>query len=192
MPLPQPSSITFSGHRLNLLSFSGHPAWAWIFISELSFIYPRTLWNMEVTSCFRLASGLTIFSYLCSSPQMPCLVDSSTRLSTPSRLPPLSGQQRILLTNIQSQSSTPSRPLFFSRALYSRSFSCRQFLPTKLPYLQHFNVAPNAFFAVPLLGTPLPQPLSITFLGHRLNLSSFSGHPAWAWIFISELSFIYP
>jgi len=52
MPPPQPSSVTFSGHRLNLSSFSGHPAWAWIFISKLSFIYPRTLWNAEVTLCF--------------------------------------------------------------------------------------------------------------------------------------------
>jgi len=52
-PPAQPSSVTFLGRQLNRSSFSGHPAWAWIFVSKLSFIYPRTLWNAEVTSCFQ-------------------------------------------------------------------------------------------------------------------------------------------
>jgi hypothetical protein len=104
----------------------------------------------------------------------------------------LPGRRRVLSTNVRSRSSTPSRPLFFARALYSRPSSRRRFSPTKPPCLQPFNATTDASLAAPLPGTPPAQPPSVTFSGRRLNLSSFSGHPAWAWIFVSKLSFIYP
>jgi len=104
----------------------------------------------------------------------------------------LPGRRRVLSTNVRSRSSTPSRPLFFARALYSRPSSHQRFSPTKPPRLQPFNATTDASLAAPLPGTPPAQPPSVTFSGRRLNLSSFSGHPAWAWIFVSKLSFIYP
>ena len=102
------------------------------------------------------------------------------------------GRRRVLSTNVRSRSSTPSQPLFFARALYSCPSSRRRFSSTKPPYLQPFDATTDASLAAPLPGTPPAQPSSVTFSGRRLNLSSFSGHPAWAWIFVSKLSFIYP